>query len=153
MPSLTITEGRITFDAPGTAKQCKTWYKTIGNLKSPPLVAIHGGPGARHEYITSLNDLHETYEIPIIYYDQVGCGRSTRFTESQDGSFWTLDLFLEELENLIEHFSLHQVGFYILGHSWGGSRCHGSPFNINHFFFHLTVILELNYLISLSQTV
>ena len=127
MAAPSIAEGEIPFDAPGTSKPCKTWYKVIGDLTTPPLVALHGGPGAGHEYMTSLTDLHDKYKIPVIYYDQVGCGRSTRFPEKNgDSSFWTFNLFLMELENLVKHFNLHQLGFYILGQSWGGSKCYRS---------------------------
>ncbi|KAI1205004.1 proline iminopeptidase [Annulohypoxylon truncatum] len=121
MPPPSFIEGEIPFDAPGTSKPCKTWYKVVGDLTTPPLVALHGGPGAGHEYLTSLTDLHEKYKIPIIYYDQIGCGRSTRFPEKTgDDLFWTFNLFIQELENLVRHFNLHQLGFYILGQSWGG---------------------------------
>lgn len=123
MSPLHSAEGEIPFDAPGTSKPCKTWYKVVGKLETPPLIALHGGPGAGHEYMTPLVDLYEKNGIPIIFYDQIGCGRSTRFPEKVgDTSFWTFDLFTQELENLVTHFNLHQLGFYILGQSWGGSK-------------------------------
>lgn len=117
------SEGEIPFKAPSAGKPCKTWYKLVGSLdsSSSPLIALHGGPGAGHEYMTSLNDLHEQHQIPIIYYDQVGCGRSTHFQEKTgDESFWTFDLFIQELDNLVDHFGLREKGFYVLGQSWGG---------------------------------
>jgi hypothetical protein len=47
------------------------------------------------------------YGIPVILYDQVGCGQSMLLPEMMgDTSFWTVDLFMEELENLLK-FSRH----------------------------------------------
>ncbi|KAF2202814.1 proline-specific peptidase [Delitschia confertaspora ATCC 74209] len=122
-PSHPATEGEIDFDAPNAGKPCKTWYKIVGSLDSPslPLIILHGGPGATHIYLTPLTDLYEKYGIPIIFYDQVGCGRSTHFQEKMgDDSFWTFDLFYQELDNLIDHFKLREKGFFLLGQSWGG---------------------------------
>ncbi|KAI1320136.1 proline iminopeptidase [Xylariaceae sp. FL0255] len=114
-------EGEIPFAATGTSKPSKTWYKVIGKLESPPLIVLHGGPGTAHEYMTPLQEIYQRCNIPVIFYDQIGCGRSTRFPEERPGSsFWTFDLFLKELANLIDHFNLHQLGFYIIGQSWGG---------------------------------
>ncbi|KAK4170040.1 L-amino acid amidase [Cladorrhinum sp. PSN259] len=123
MSSLTITEGEVDFDAPGAGKPCKTWYKIVGNLDStsPPLILLHGGPGAGHDYLLPLIDIHQKHGIPLIFYDQIGAGHSTRFKERMgDVEFWTFDLFVKELDNLIDHFQLREKGFYLLGQSWGG---------------------------------
>ncbi|KAH8898532.1 proline-specific peptidase [Thozetella sp. PMI_491] len=123
MENLPILEGEAPFSAPHAGKPCKTWYKIVGNLdsSSPPLVTLHGGPGGGHEYMTSLIDLFTVYKIPVIFYDQVGCGRSTHFREKMgDESFWTFNLFYEELDNLIDHLKLREKGFFLLGQSWGG---------------------------------
>jgi L-proline amide hydrolase len=119
--------GEVEFDAPGAGKRCKTWYKIVGSLESassPPLIALHGGPGAGHEYLSSLTDLYSKYGIPLIFYDQIGCGRSTHLQEKlNETSFWTVDLFVKELDNLIDHLKLREKGFYLLGQSWGGILC------------------------------
>ncbi|ROV91501.1 hypothetical protein VMCG_09475 [Cytospora schulzeri] len=53
-----VTEGEVDFDAPGAGKPCKTFYKVLGELGSgPSLIALHGGPGAGHEYLAPLADL------------------------------------------------------------------------------------------------
>ncbi|KAL2152023.1 hypothetical protein VTH82DRAFT_5207 [Thermothelomyces myriococcoides] len=120
----TFTEGKIPFDAPNAAGQpAETWYKIVGDLDSPtpPLIVLHGGPGAGHHYLVSLTDLYEKYKIPILFYDQVGCGNSTHFRARKgDTSFWTFELYYAELDNLIDHFKLREKGFFLLGHSWGG---------------------------------
>jgi proline-specific peptidase len=69
-----------------------------------------------HDYLVPLGDLSTTRAV--ILYDQIGNARSTHFDGKPD-EFWTIDLFVDELENLIKHFGL-QNGFYLLGQSWGG---------------------------------
>lgn len=57
--------------------------KTFADLSLPQ------GPGAGHEYLAPLADLWETYGIPTVLYDQIGCGRSTHFREKiYDNEFW-----------------------------------------------------------------
>ncbi|TRX96934.1 hypothetical protein FHL15_002240 [Xylaria flabelliformis] len=117
-------EGEVAFNAPGAGKPCKTWYKIYGDLEShtgPVLVTLHGGPGAGHDYLSPLIDIYEKYNIPVVFYDQVGCGHSTHFRDRiGDTTFWTFDLFIQELDNLIDHLNLRQKGFYLFGQSWGG---------------------------------
>lgn len=123
MASLTTIEAEADFDYPSAGKSCKTWYKMI-TPKSPspsrtPLICIHGGPGMTHHYLTPHANLTEMYGIPVIFYDQIGCGFSTHLPEkAMDQTFWTEDLFITELENLIAHLKLEE--YDVLGSSWGG---------------------------------
>jgi proline-specific peptidase len=117
-----MTEGNADFAIPGLSAPCKTWYKIFGDLnasKGTPLIVIHGGPGACHDYLLPLTDL--TPSIPLIFYDQIGNGRSTHLPEKAgDEAFWTVDLFQKELENLISHLNLRERPIDVFGHSWGG---------------------------------
>ncbi|KAL8997546.1 MAG: hypothetical protein Q9188_006300 [Gyalolechia gomerana] len=124
------TEGDIPFSVPSISKDCKTWYQIHGphpsttNLR--PLLILHGGPGIPHNYLLPLTDLATTHSIPIIFYDQIGCGRSTHLAEKKhDAAFWTVDLFLRELDNLLTHLSIGN-NYDLLGQSWGGmlGACH-----------------------------
>jgi len=123
MTTTKITEGKVAINIPNAGKPCETWYKIVGDLASgvTPLVTLHGGPGASHEYLLPFIDLHTKYGTPVIFYDQVGCGNSTRLREKDgDESFWTVDLFIDELDNLVDHLDLRKRGYDILGQSWGG---------------------------------
>ncbi|KAK0442695.1 proline iminopeptidase [Desarmillaria tabescens] len=114
-----MTEGFITFNYQG--EEYHTWHEVVGNLNSrtrTPLVVAHGGPGLSHDYLLPLSDLAAKFSIPVIFYDQIGNSRSTHL-QSKPPSFWTIDLFIGELINLLEHFHI-QDGFDFLGHSWGG---------------------------------
>lgn len=119
--SLTV-EGKVDFYIPATGKPCETWYKVIGDLSSNrrPLVALHGGPGVNHEYLLILSDLTSSLSIPLVVYDQIGTGYSTHLPEKMgDITFWTDNLFLAELDDLLVHLRI-QNNYDLFGHSWGG---------------------------------
>ena len=115
------TTGEVPFDVPAAGKPCRTWYKTIGDIHaSTPLITLHGGPGAGHDYFLPFEDLAKKYNIPVILYDQLGCGKSTHLREKvNDTSFWTIDLFIDELDNLIDYLKIRS-SFFLYGQSWGG---------------------------------
>ncbi|KAK7435527.1 hypothetical protein VKT23_019649 [Stygiomarasmius scandens] len=128
--SVPIAEGYNELDIPSAGQSCKTWYKIYGSLSSGrrPLVALHGGPGSTHDYLTDLSGLSSKYDIPLIFYDQLGSGNSTHLpSKAGDTSFWTEDLFLSELDSLLAHLGI-QEDYDLLGHSWGGMLAarHGS---------------------------
>jgi len=57
----------------------RTWYRSIG-VNAPgrlPLLVLHGGPGATHQYLEPLAELAASGRR-VILYDQLGCGRSDR---------------------------------------------------------------------------
>jgi proline-specific peptidase len=115
-------------------KPCETWYKIIGDLSSSksgrPLVTLHGGPGACHNYLLTLTRLYTDYGIPIVFYDQLGNGNSTHLREKRlDETFWNPGLFIAELENLLSHLGI-QDDYDLLGQSWGGML--GAQFAITH---------------------
>ncbi|KAK6206098.1 hypothetical protein LQW54_007933 [Pestalotiopsis sp. IQ-011] len=116
-----MTEGTVIFNVRGLKESCHTWYKVFGDLKGPetPLIVLHGGPGACHNYLLPLTDLAKS--TPLVFYDQIGNGRSTHLPEkSGDEEFWTIELFVQELDNLISHLGLQERPFGVYGHSWGG---------------------------------
>ena len=116
-------EGFMSLDVPKAGKPCQTWYKVIGSLEGnqTPLLCLHGGPGCTHEYLLPLIDMHKIHGIPIIFYDQVGNGKSTHLPEKNgDTDFWTVSLFGKELDALVKHLGLDERGYDLLGQSWGG---------------------------------
>ncbi|GAM89112.1 hypothetical protein ANO11243_071470 [Dothideomycetidae sp. 11243] len=117
-------KGLIPFTVPSYKKQCSTYYKVFGNLKSgtTPLVCLHGGPGAGREHMEEFAGLTVRYGIPVVLYDQIGCGSSSHVKEvAGDVSFWNEDIFIAELNNLLDHLDLRDgPGLNLLGHSWGG---------------------------------
>ncbi len=89
------------------------WYRIVGaGKKGIPLLTVHGGPGAPHQYLNPLKALAN--QRPVIFYDQLGCGRSDR---PEDSSLWTVERFTEELDILRNTLNLEKV--HLLGQSWG----------------------------------
>lgn len=97
----------------------ETWYRVTGDLDTgkPPVFILHGGPGAAHNYVDSYKLLSETGR-PVVHYDQLGCGNSTLLPD-KGADFWTPQLFVNELENLVDALG-QRDGFHVLGQSWGG---------------------------------
>lgn len=115
-------EGQALFKVGDNVPPCSTYYKVIGDLSSgkTPIIALHGGPGVNHEYLLVLSDLTESLGHPLVFYDQIGTGKSTHYRDRMgDITFWTDDLFLRELDNLLVHLDVQQ-DYILCGHSWGG---------------------------------
>lgn len=90
----------------------RVWYQMLGSGNAVPLLVLHGGPGSSHLGMRRLGELQQ--ERPVILYDQLGCGKSDRPTDS---SLWVVDRFVRELATLRDALNLTLV--HILGHSWG----------------------------------
>jgi L-proline amide hydrolase len=95
----------------------RTWYRVVGDGEEPgklPLLCLHGGPGATHDYLEPLEAMADTGRLAI-FYDQLGCGRSD-LPDRQ--SLWTVELFVEEVGAVREALGLDRV--HVFGSSWGG---------------------------------
>jgi pimeloyl-ACP methyl ester carboxylesterase len=105
-----VTEGTIDF------RGYRTWYRIVGEDIGGrlPVVVLHGGPGATHQYLEPLDVLAESGRR-IVFYDQIGCGRSDRPT---DPAFFETQTFVDELVTLRVALGLHRV--HLVGQSWGG---------------------------------
>jgi len=91
----------------------KIWYVIYGAEKTgTPLICIHGGPGATHNYLLTINELAK--DRPVVFYDQLGCGLSDK---PDNESLWTVERYTSELETLIKHLGYTEV--FLLGQSWG----------------------------------
>ncbi|MEU1217046.1 proline iminopeptidase-family hydrolase [Streptomyces sp. NPDC005791] len=100
----------------------RTWYRVTGELGSgrPAVVVVHGGPGSTHDYLLPLARLAED-GWPVVHYDQLGNGGSTHLPDTEP-DFWTVDLFLDELDNLVRELGIAQ-DYVLFGQSWGGPLC------------------------------
>jgi L-proline amide hydrolase len=100
----------------------RTWYRMTGALDpaSPlaPVVLLHGGPGATHEYLDAMRGLAADGRA-VVQYDQLGNGRSTHLRD-RGADFWTVELFRDELDNLLAALGLADGPYHLLGQSWGG---------------------------------
>ncbi|KIJ55041.1 hypothetical protein M422DRAFT_241126 [Sphaerobolus stellatus SS14] len=117
----TPTTGVVDFVV-GEKTTYQTWYTIFGDIKGrdcTPLVAVHGGPGLSHDYMLPNAELFEKAKIPVVLYDQLGCGRSSHIPDAPQ-SFWTAELLMDELHNILDCLGISS-NFDLLGHSWGGT--------------------------------
>ncbi|MDQ0993224.1 alpha/beta fold hydrolase [Streptomyces sp. V3I7] len=73
-----------------------------------PLVLCHGGPGLWDMF----TDVAALLPIPVVRWDQRGCGRSERCAGP-----WTIERSVADLDAVRQHFGLERMT--LLGHSWG----------------------------------
>jgi proline iminopeptidase len=85
---------------------------TLG--KGPPLMVLHGGPGASHDYFLP-------YLLPlarhhtVVFIDERGSGKSQKL---QDSTQYTVEAMVEDVEAVRR--ALHLGNIDVLGHSYGG---------------------------------
>ncbi|MCI2429844.1 proline iminopeptidase-family hydrolase [Candidatus Acetothermia bacterium] len=101
-----IEEGKINVDG------YQIWYRRVGN-GGIPLLTLHGGPGAGHDYLEPLERL--ATDRSVIFYDQLGCGKSD---QPDDRSLWHIERFVAEVNTVRQSLGLEQI--HLLGQSWGG---------------------------------
>jgi proline iminopeptidase len=88
------------------------YYKAFG--KGEPLVILHGGPGASHDYFLP-------YLLPLarnnrlIFIDERGSGRSQKIEKT---SGYTVENMVEDIEAVRQELELGKIN--LLGHSCGG---------------------------------
>jgi proline iminopeptidase len=88
------------------------YYEVFG--KGEPLMIVHGGPGASHDYFLP-------YLIPLarhnrlIFIDERGSGQSERL---EDSTLYTVENMVEDVEVVRKALGLGKMS--LLGHSYGG---------------------------------
>ncbi len=101
-----VQEGYV--DAHGTM----IYYKILGH--GAPLLIVHGGPGASHDYfLPFLLPLARTNRL--IFIDERGSGRSQKLDEP---SGYTVENMVEDVEDVRRELGLGKIS--LLGHSYGG---------------------------------
>jgi proline iminopeptidase len=93
------------------------WTKRTGNNPKIKLLLLHGGPGATHEYFECFDSFLPAEGIEYYYYDQLGSFYSDK---PGDPELWTIEHFVEEVEQVRKALGLSKDNFFLLGHSWGG---------------------------------
>lgn len=91
----------------------RVWTRTVGDGPGLPLLLLHGGPGAGHDYLEPLEALAD--ERPVVFYDQLGCGKSDI---PDNRALWTIERFATEVDEIRAALGLERC--HILGQSWGG---------------------------------
>lgn len=88
------------------------YWRRFGSGGGTPLLLLHGGPGAAHNYLLSMKAL--AGERPVIFYDQLGCGRADA---PADEALYTIQRSVDEVDAVRAALKLDRV--ILFGHSWG----------------------------------
>ena len=94
----------------------RVWTKRIGNSPMKVLL-LHGGPSLTHEYMECFESFFPQAGIEFYYYDQLGSYYSD---QPEEDDLWTIERFVEEVEQVRLALGLDNTNFYLLGSSWGG---------------------------------
>jgi len=95
----------------------KVWTKRFGNNPRIKVLLLHGGPAVGHEYMEAFESFFPKEGIEFYEYDQLGSSYSD---QPKDSSLWTIEHFVEEVEQVRKALDLDKDNFYLLGQSWGG---------------------------------
>lgn len=95
--------------------QVRLHAQRFGPDGAPPVIVLHGGPGADHRSLLPLVDLADAYRVT--FYDQRGAGLSERVAADT----LNLDGYLSELDALI---GMQGEPVILIGHSWGAMLAH-----------------------------
>jgi proline iminopeptidase len=93
------------------------YTKRMGNNPKMRVLLLHGGPGGTHEEFGNFDGYLPNEEIEYIYYDQLDSYYSDK---PNDSTLWTIEHFVEEVEQVRKVLNLTKDNFYLLGQSWGG---------------------------------
>ncbi len=105
-----MQEGYV--DAHGVMLYYLSFGESTGD--TPPLVIVHGGPGASHDYFMP-------YLVPLarhrrlIFLDERGSGKSAKL---EDPAGYTVEAMVEDVEAVRQALKLDRID--LLGHSYGG---------------------------------
>lgn len=103
-----------------TAGEFKVWTKRVGNNPTMKVLLLHGGPGATHEYFEVFDSYFPNAEIEYYYYDQL---ESFFSDQPNDPSLWSVERYVDEVEQVRKALGLNADNFYLYGSSWGGILC------------------------------
>lgn len=99
------------------AGEFKVWTKRFGNNPRIKVLLLHGGPAIGHEYMECFESFFPKEGFEFYEYDQLGAPFSDR---PKDTSLWTIDRYVDEVEQVRKAIGADSTNFYILGNSWGG---------------------------------
>ncbi len=88
------------------------YYATLG--AGDPLVIVHGGPGASHDYFLPWL-LPLARHNRVVFIDERGSGRSEKL---EDAKQYTVENMVEDVEAVRRALNLGRIN--LLGHSYGG---------------------------------
>ena len=110
----TLLEGRVKLPSSQSLWYCVHRPELLIGANKPPLVVLHGGLQVPSDYLFGLQDLDD--QRAVVFYDQLGCGRSDR---PESPGEYSVDSAVQDLCAVLSHL---EVGarYHLYGQSWGG---------------------------------
>jgi proline iminopeptidase len=88
--------------------------ESFGPPAAPTLIVLHGGPGQDYRSMLPLQALADD-GYQVVFWDQRGTGLSERV----DPDTIDLAVYLEDLKQVIDHYTPQHQPVVLIGHSWG----------------------------------
>lgn len=118
IPSDTSQPGTVRYiDIETTSGVYKVFTKKIGDNPTAKVLLLHGGPAMTTEYMECFSEFLPKAGYEMYYYHQLGSHLSD---QPDNDDLWTLERFVEEVEQLRKALGLDKENFYVIGNSWGG---------------------------------
>lgn len=93
------------------------WTRKVGDSPSVKVLLLHGGPGATWDYLEPVSEALVGAGYEVYQYNQLGSHLSD---QPDDPELWTIERFVDEVEQVRTALGLDARNFVLLGHSWGG---------------------------------
>jgi proline iminopeptidase len=107
------------------------YYKSFGS--GAPLLVVHGGPGASHDYLLP-HLIPLARKNRLIFIDERGSGRSQRL---EDAKLYTVENMADDVEAVRRELRLGKIN--LLGHSYGGVLAQAYAFKYSQNLSHLVL--------------
>jgi proline iminopeptidase len=95
----------------------RVWTKRFGSNPRIKILLLHGGPATGHEYMECFESFFPKEGFEFYEYDQLGASYSD---QPHDSSLWTVDRYVDEVDQVRQAIGADSSNFYVLGNSWGG---------------------------------
>jgi proline iminopeptidase len=95
----------------------RVWTKRFGSNPRIKILLLHGGPAAGHEYMEAFESFFPKEGFEFYEYDQLGAPYSD---QPEDSSLWTINRYVDEVEQVRKAINADSTNFFVLGNSWGG---------------------------------
>jgi proline iminopeptidase len=119
------------------------YYMSTG--RGQPLMIVHGGPGASHDYFLP-------YLLPlarynrVVFIDERGSGRSQKL---EDRAGYTIENMVEDVEAVRQALGLGKIS--LLGHSYGGALAQAYALKYQRNLSHLILASTWSSTVAMNQ--
>jgi proline iminopeptidase len=96
----------------------RVWVKRTGNNPELKVLLLHGGPAVPSDYLMAMDSFLPGAGIEYYRYDQLGAGNSD---QPDNDDLWTVERYVEEVEQVRTALGLDKDNFCLYGQSWGGA--------------------------------